>query len=198
MYGGRGLRRILRLSALAVGSAILHGHVGSLLAQAVGELAAGLAGALGGALHLNLVAHGFLLVFGHQHAQHAVLKVGLNLARLHGIGQMERALERAVGAFHNVVAAFILLVLKLPLARNGKPALMEIHLNVLAFQARQSHLNLVAFFGFIGINLRREGTHAPPAGHRVLEEPVEHSGKALRHHVRKRILILLNSHDSKF
>ena len=64
--------------------AVLHLHVGGLLAHAVSQLPTAL-----GALHLNLVAHGFLLVFGHHHMQHAVLKLGLNLAWFHGVGQLK-------------------------------------------------------------------------------------------------------------
>ena len=72
----------------------MHCYIGSLLAHALRHLA-GAAVLVLAAAYLNLVAHGFLFVFGHAYVQNTILEAGLNAAGLYGVGQLTSAVERA-------------------------------------------------------------------------------------------------------
>jgi hypothetical protein len=106
----------LRVARL-LGAAALYGHVGSLLAHAVGELATRGPITRVAAAQLNLVALDFFFILRHRYVQNTVFEACRNAAGIDHIGQLEGTTERAVLAFYQVGVAVVALVSGAALAR---------------------------------------------------------------------------------
>src|SRR2546425_669206 len=86
--------------------------------------------------------------------QHAVLVLGMDLFRVNGARQRERAGERAVGPLRAVEAALLDLVFELALALEIERVVFDSNFNVLGIDARELGLHDQVVVGLVDVNCR--------------------------------------------
>jgi hypothetical protein len=89
--------------------------------------------------------------------QCAILIVGLDLLRFHGVCQGEAPAERTIYAFDAQVVFLVHLLLKLAFAANREDVVRNADVQVLLINFRQVRLNNLLILGLVNVHGRRPG-----------------------------------------
>src|SRR5216684_298371 len=105
---------------------------------------------------LDLLRLGFLFLRDAQR-QHAVLIVGLDRFRIHGVRQREAAGEGTIGALHAQVVLFVHFLLEFALAANRQNVVFHADVQILGIDFRQIGLDHQLMLSFVDVYRRRPG-----------------------------------------
>ena len=100
------------------------------------------------------------LFLGDAQRQHAVLVVGLDRFRIHGVRQREAAGEGAIRALHTKVVLLIHVFLELALAANGQDVVLHADVQILGIDFRQIGFHHQFMLGFVNVHGGSPGTEA--------------------------------------
>src|SRR5271169_3733771 len=111
---------------------------------------------------LDLLRLGFSAL-GQIDGQHAVVVLRVDVLGVHGVRQRERAGETAVAALNATEVLFLLFLLELALAADGKRVVLDLHVEVFLIDA--GHLQLQLDTVLVLVNVHRR--HKRASGQRV-------------------------------